>query len=154
MHAIVITAPKGKRRRILDSDDEGEAKVLLGALFAHAFESTLITAAVTSTRLSSTRRVDSGERKRKGNTAKVQPRLKNTNDTTEMARKNPNDTARMRNDDEAPTAENGDEHHVDEEDDFLASDGEESEAAAKNAQLAASHVIDVDIDGGWKVGSP
>lgn len=57
--------------------------------------------------------------------------------------------------DEASSAAEDDEHPDDapeEEDDFLVSDGEEAEAAAKNAAMAASRVVDVDIDGGWKQG--
>ena len=41
---------------------------------------------------------------------------------------------------------------VDEEEDFLVSDTEEGSAAITNAQLALSKTVDVDVDGGWKVG--
>lgn len=43
---------------------------------------------------------------------------------------------------------------LEDEDDFLVSDSEETEAAAKNAQMALSRVLDVDIDGGWNEGAP
>lgn len=59
-------------------------------------------------------------------------------------------------DEEASSAVENEEGNVlpEEEDDFLASDGEETEAAAKNAQMALSRILDVDIDGGWKEGTP
>jgi len=40
------------------------------------------------------------------------------------------------------------------EEDFLVSDGEESKAAVKAAQLALTRTVDVDVDGGWKFGDP
>ena len=67
------------------------------------------------------------------------------------ARKKPENSPKMEDDEEASAVENEDNHR---EDDFLVSDAEENQAAVKNAQLATSHAIDVDIDGGWKEGSP
>jgi hypothetical protein len=43
---------------------------------------------------------------------------------------------------------------VDEEEDLLAPDGEEGKAALRNASLALSKVVDVDLDEGWKEGAP
>jgi hypothetical protein len=41
---------------------------------------------------------------------------------------------------------------IEEAEDFLISDTEEGSAAVTNAQLAMSKTVDVDVDGGWKVG--
>ncbi|KAF9504468.1 hypothetical protein BS47DRAFT_1368773 [Hydnum rufescens UP504] len=41
---------------------------------------------------------------------------------------------------------------IEEEEEFLISDAEEGSAAITNAQLAMSKTVDVDVDGGWKVG--
>ncbi|KAF9509239.1 hypothetical protein BS47DRAFT_1377634 [Hydnum rufescens UP504] len=41
---------------------------------------------------------------------------------------------------------------IEEEEEFLISDTEEGSAAITNAQLAMSKTVDVDVDGGWKVG--
>lgn len=79
--------------------------------------------------------------------------LKTVNDLVKVAKgKTASNTVK-----EEPTSsaeqEEGD-PPLEEEDDFLASDGEEAEAAVKNAQMALSHVIDVDVEGGWKEGAP
>jgi len=108
-------------------------------------------AAVTVTHPSSTRDIASNVRKRQGSATKAKPRLKTVNDLMKAARKKPENSPKIEDDEEVSTAENEDDHQ---EDDFLVSDTEENQAAVKNAQLATSHVIDVDIDGGWKEGSP
>jgi len=105
-------------------------------------------AAVTVAHPSSTRGVASDERKRKASATKAKPRLKTVNDLMKAARKKPENSPKMEDDEEASAIENEDNHQ---EDDFLVSDAEENQAAVKNA---TSHVIDVDIDGGWKEGSP
>lgn len=56
--------------------------------------------------------------------------------------------------DASSAVENDNAVEPEEEDDFLVSDGEEEKAASKNAQLALTHIIDVDVEGGWKVGAP
>jgi DNA ligase-1 len=154
MHAIAANVPKGKRRRILDSDDEAEVEVPLSTFLGRIPELMLTVTAVTVTHSPSAPEGTSGEGKRKGGNTKVNARLRNVNDLMKVARNNPDNDPRMGGDEEASAAENEGDHHVDEEDDFLVSDGEESQAAVKNAQLAVSRVIDVDIDGGWKEGSP
>lgn len=52
---------------------------------------------------------------------------------------------------EASSAAEDDGAAADEDEDLLVSDGEEGEAALKNAQ---SKVIDVEFNGGWKEGTP
>lgn len=146
-YAIVTTAPKGKRRRILDSDDEVEVDVPPTGFFVHAPKPMLTTAAITVTHSPKVPEDTPTEGKRKGNKTKVKHQL--NNDLMKVAR---NNNTRVGDDEEVPAA-CGEGDHMGEEDDFLASDGEESQAAVKNAKLAISHVIDVDIDGGWKEGS-
>jgi hypothetical protein len=41
---------------------------------------------------------------------------------------------------------------IEEEEEFQISDTEEGSTAITNAQLAMSKTVDVDVDGGWKVG--
>lgn len=90
-----------------------------------------------------------------GAKAKNKPKLKTVNDLMKTSRRKA--PAKPEDEDEAMSAaenEGNDDIAAEEEDDFLVSDGEESKAATKNAQLALSRIIDVDIEGGWKVGSP
>ncbi|KAF8321224.1 DNA ligase I [Clavulina sp. PMI_390] len=142
-------ATKGnKRRRIVDSDDEGEADPVPPITVTKPSSNPPASSSSLSPKKAS-KKNDKGPKK-------GQP-MKSVNDLMKSGKRKAPAVVEEDEEEAASAASDGGEDEIppeEEEDDFLVSDGEETKAAVKNAQMALSHVIDVDVDGGWKPGSP
>lgn len=152
-------APRIKRRRILESDDEmDEPEGWQGRLIAarRVLDSSFLAPTSSPPKSNPVRAKQDAKGK-----AKEKPRTVNDlmqfhkSKSSVSTKPQPSPPKREEEEEADAVASAKEDDVVDQEDEEDALDGEEGQKAAlTNAQLALSRIVDVDIDGGWKEGEP